>query len=128
MKKIVFIFVALLSCLYCVAEDRYHINVLNEISYQQAQTYPKQWEISRYTYTDPRGVSTTRYFLSAPNIRHNSEIVLTRAKSNGCPWQARINSNTYFIDFDGFGDYDSLRVGDRGTLKYDGDRLYFYKE
>lgn len=107
------------------AEDRFHIDVLNEISYQQAQTYPKQWEISTSTFVNPQGVRTTKYFIFAPNIKHNSTIVIDRAKKSPYPWCVSINGYSYYANFD---DEYKIRVGDTGVLKYDGDRLYFYRK
>ena len=121
MKKFLFLFVGLFFALNMLAEDRYGINILNEISYQQAQNYPKQWEISTYKYTNPYGQTSTRYFIFAPSIKHNSTIVLIRAKQPGCPWQVRIDGRSYYADFRSSND---LKVGDEGVLKYDGDRLY----
>lgn len=123
MKKLLFLLIGLFVAIGAFAEDRYAINILNEINYQQAQSYPKQWEISKYTYTNPYGQTTTRYFIFAPSIKHESRIVLVRAKKNGCPWQVRIDGRTYFADFRTSND---LKVGEEGILKYDGDMLYMY--
>lgn len=98
---------------------------MNEINYQQAQSNPRQWEISKYSYTNPYGQTVVKYFILAPNIKHGSEIVIEKEKKSPYPWQVRINGSFYFADFDNSSD---LRVGDQGVLKYDGDRLYFYKE
>lgn len=111
--------------LFCYAENRYHINVLNEISSQQAQNHPRPWEISIYTYTNPIGIRTTKYFVFAQSIKHNSQIILEREKRSPYPWVVKINGYTYYADFD---NSDELQVGDSGVLKYEGDRLYFYKE
>lgn len=125
LKRVVFVIVCFLGVFNAVGEDRYHINVLNEINYQQAQSYPRQWEISKYSYTNPYGQTVVKYFIFAPNIKHSSEIVIEKEKKSPYPWQVRINGSFYFADFDNSSD---LRVGDQGVLKYDGDRLYFYKE
>ena len=125
MRRPILIILCLFISLCTYASDRYHINVLNEISAQQAKTYPKQWEISKYTYTNPQGISTTKYFLFAPSIKHNSSISVDRAKTLPYPWRVTINGMSYFADFD---EGDQISVGDKGVLKYDGDRLYFYKE
>lgn len=128
MKKFLFITICMLFCVVAVASDRIHINVLNEITSQQAQQHPYPWTISTYKHTDYRGVTSVKYFVFADGIRHESRIILTRKKEHGCPWMAEINGRAYFVDFDGFGDYESLKTGDKGVLKYDDDRLYFYKE
>lgn len=125
MRKIILVSLLILSAIVAFAEDKYHINVLNEISSQTAKSYPKQWEISTYRHTDYRGVTTTRYFIFAPNIKHGSQIKLTGAKGSGSPWKASINGQTYYVDFNTSND---LKVGDEGVLKYNGDRLYFYSE
>lgn len=125
MKKIVFLLLCMCSSIGVFAEEKYHINVLREISLQQAQDYERKWEISTYTYTDAYGRSKTRYFLFAANIKHNSEIVLERAKQPGCPWQVRINGSFFYADFSS---YNDLKVGDSGVLKYEDGRLYLYIE
>lgn len=123
MKKVLTLIIGLFLTFSVFARDRYAINILNEISYQQAQSYPKQWEISKYTYRNPYGQTSTRYFISAPSIKHESDIELVRAKKPGCPWEVRINGRSYFADFRTSND---LKVGDKGVLKYDGDWLYMY--
>lgn len=104
------------------AERKYHINVLNEISAQQAKNHPRPWSVSKYTHTDAQGRTVTKYFDFAPSIKHNSSLVIIKAKNSPYPWQVRINGSFYYADFDS--DYE-LRVGDEGVLKYNGDRLYF---
>lgn len=125
MKKILISLLGLFFFICAYAEDRYHIKILNEISYQQAQNHVKPWEISKYTYTNPQGVSTTKYFIFAPSIKHGSSITLKKAEKPPYPWQVSIDGKAYYANFD---DERVLRVGDKGVLKYDGDRLYFYKE
>lgn len=125
MIRLILIFISVVFFISAYASERYHINVLQEISYQQAKSYPKQWEISKYTYTNPQGVSTTRYFIFAPSIRHNSIITVDKIKKSPYPWRVTIDGKSYFADFEG---EDEIQVGDKGVLKYDGDRLYFYKD
>lgn len=125
MKRLLIILVGFFCCLCVFCEERYHINVLNEISYQQAQTYPKPWQISKYSYTNPFGQTITKYFIFAPNIKHESKLIIEKEKRSPYPWQVRINGSFYYADFD---NSSELRVGDQGILKYDGDRLYFIKE
>lgn len=125
MKQVLTILIALFFAINAVAEDKYAINILNEISYQQAQNYPKQWEISTYKYTNPYGQTSIRYFIFAPSIKHDSSIELVRAKKPGCPWEVRINGYSYFADFS---TSNELKVGAKGVLKYNGDRLYMYVE
>lgn len=125
-RKFLLLLFSLCICLLAKAEEKYHINVLNEISYEQAQRYERKWEISTFTHEDyNRGVTRTRYFLFAKGIKHNSEIVITASKKAGCPWLVSINGSTYYASFN---DDENLKVGDKGVLKYNGDRLYFYKE
>ena len=123
MKKIIVLLLALCLHIYVYSEERYHIKVLNEISYQQAQNYEKKWEISTYTFTNAQGISTTRYFIFANSIEHNSSIVLESSKQSTCPWSVRIDGRFYYAEFTSD---EELEVGDRGVLKYDGSRLYFY--
>lgn len=125
MKKFMILLLGLCVHLCVYAEERYRIKVLNEISYEQAQNYPRKWEISTYTHTDAFGTSTTRYFIFAPSIQHGSEIEIEEAKRPACPWRVRIDGAFYYAEFE---DEDELRVGDKGQVRYDGDRLYFCKD
>ena len=128
MKKLLFIIALCFTFnLVAIAGDRYRINVLKEISYNQAQIYPRKWEISTYTYKNyNNGYTQTRYFIFAPNIKHESTIKVTRKKGNACPWMVSINGQTYYADF--VNDGDEIKVGDEGVLKYDGSTLYFVKD
>ena len=125
MKKFMILLLGLCVHLCVYAEERYRIKVLNEISYEQAQNYPRKWEISTYTHTDAFGTSTTRYFIFAPSIQHGSEIEIEEAKRPACPWRVRIDGAFSYAEFE---DEDELRVGDKGQVRYDGDRLYFCKD
>lgn len=127
MKKLLFIIALCFTFnLVAIAGDRYRINVLKEISYNQAQNYPLKWEISIYSYTGYDGRTQTRYFIHAPNIKHESTIKVTRKKGNAYPWMVSINGQTYYADFVNNG--DEIKVGDEGVLKYDGSTLYFVKD
>lgn len=125
MKKIIVLFISLFFYISAFAVDKYKIKVLNEISYEQAQAHPRQWELTTYTNTNARGITTTRYFLFANSIKHNSDIVLLKTKQDTCPWLVRINGSLYYANFR---DEDELKAGDAGLIKYNGDVLYFYKE
>ena len=127
MKKLLFIIALCFTFnLVAIAGERYRINVLKEISYNQAQNYPRKWEISTYSYKGYDGRTQTRYFIFAPNIKHESTIKVTRKKGNACPWMVSINGQTYYADF--VNDGDEIKVGDEGVLKYDGSTLYFVKD
>jgi hypothetical protein len=127
MKKLLFILALCFTFnLVAIAGDRYRINVLKEISYSQAQNYPHKWKISSFSYQGYDGRTQTRYFIFAPNIKHESTIKVTRNKGNACPWMVSINGQTYYADF--VNDGDKIKVGDEGVLKYDGSTLYFVKD
>lgn len=125
MKKIIILLFSLCFFTDTFAEDKFRIEVLREISYQYAQSYPRKFEIAKFTYTNPLGVTTTRYFIGAEGIKHNSELVIINSKGNDCPWRIRINGNSYYARFD---DDDELNVGDEGVLRYEGTTLYFLKD
>ncbi|MDO4200999.1 MAG: hypothetical protein Q4D25_02570 [Bacteroidales bacterium] len=127
MKKLLFIFALCFTFNhFAIAGEEYKINVLVEISYDQAQNYPRKWEISTYTYKNSDGYTQTRYFIFAPNIKHDSTIKVTRQKGKACPWTVIINDKTYYADF--INNDDKIKVGDVGVLKYNGDTLYFVKD
>lgn len=124
MKKNIILLFSLCFYINTFAEGKFHVRILNEISYQQAQSYERKWEISIFTYTNPQGISTTRYFLFAPGIKHNSELII-KSKRPDCPWQVLINGSFYYASFD---NDRELKVGDKGVLQYNGNTLYFLKE
>ena len=127
MKRLLFIIALCFTFnLIAVAGDKYKIKVLVEISYNQAQNHPRKWEISSYTHRGYDGRTQTRYFIFAPNIKHESTIKVIREKGNACPWMVSINGNTYYADF--VNDEDEIEVGDVGVLKYNGSTLYFVKD
>jgi hypothetical protein len=126
MKRLLFIIALCFTFnLIAVAGDKYKIKVLVEISYNQAQNHPRKWEISSYTHRGYDGRTQTRYFIFAPNIKHDSTIEVIRRKGSACPWTVSINNQTYNADFD---DEDEIKVGDVGVLKYNGSILYFVKD
>ena len=127
MKKLLIIIALCFTFVHiAIAGDKYRIKVLKEISYNQAQIYPRKWEISTYTYKNyNNGYTQTRYFIFAPNIKHDSTIEVIRGKGSSCPWTVSINNQTYYADFD---DEDEIKVGDVGVLKYNGSILYFVKD
>lgn len=125
MKKIIILLFSLCFYINTFAEEKFHVRVLNEISYQQAQFYERKWEISTFTYTNPLGTTTTRYFLFAPSIKHNSKLIIIGSKRPDCPWKVRINGSFYYASFD---NDSELKVGDKGVLQYNGNTLYFLKE
>lgn len=123
MKKFILLLLCMSFSICIFANERYHIKVLREISYQQAQTYERKWEISTYSYTVNGMNIHKKYYLFAEGIQHGSSIIIQN-KKNGLPWEVRIDGRSYYASFE---DEEELRVGDKGVLKYDGDRLYFYK-
>jgi uncharacterized protein YxeA len=127
MKKLLFIIALCFTFIHtAIAGDQYRIKVLKEISYNQAQNHPRKWEISTYTYKNyNNGYKQTRYFIFAPNIKHDSTIQVIKKKGNACPWMVSINGMTYYADFD---NEDEIKVGDEGVLKYNGSTLYFVKD
>lgn len=125
MKKIIILLFCLCFYINAFAEEKFHVTVLNEISYQQAQSYERKWEISTFSYVNSRGTITTRYFLFAPGIRNNSELIIVKSRRPDCPWQVRINGSSYYASFD---NDKELEVGDKGVLQYNGNILYFFKE
>ena len=127
MKKLLFIIALCFTFnLVAIAGDEYRINVLTEISYNQAQNYPRKWEISTYTYESYDGHTQTRYFIFASNIKHESTIKVIKKKGIACPWTVDINGYTYYADFGS--DENEIKVGDEGVLKYNGRTLYFVKD
>ena len=127
MKKLLLIIALCFTFnLIAIAGDEYRIKVLVEISYNQAQNYPRKWEISTYTHKSYDGYTQTRYFIFASNIKHDSTIKVTRQKGTACPWTVSINGKTYYADF--CNDEDEIKVGDVGVLKYNGSTLYFVRD
>lgn len=125
MKKIILILIfCLTSCISAIAGDLIRISLLKEVDESVAKAYPKQWEVSTYSYSftgvNGSGYKTIRYFIPAENVKHNSRIVFTD-KVEGSPWEVRINGKYYYADLS-ISDSENRTVGDTGTLLYvDGD-------
>ena len=126
MKKLFFtILFVLISSVLAIARDQYSIQLLKEISYNQAQEYPLKWQISTFKYSNGT-IEITRYFVPTSNkIEHDSNIVITKSPSATCPWEVRVNGVPYYASIR---NDNEIKVGDRGVLKYDGSYLYFVKE